>query len=246
MKRVLVLGATSAIAEATARLHALRGDALFLVGRNPARLAAVADDLAVRGAGRVEAFVADLNDLSHHVELLDAAETALGGPPDVALLAYGTLGTAVVLDRDPYAAVEVLNTNLVSPVALLTLLAARLEKAGRGTIVGVSSVAGDRGRGGNAVYGASKAGFTAFLSGLRARLWRGGVHVLTVKPGQVDTPMTAHMAKNRLFAPAGAVARGIVAAVDRQADVVYLPWFWRAVMLAVRALPERIFKQLRI
>ncbi|HZZ86363.1 MAG TPA: SDR family oxidoreductase [Anaeromyxobacteraceae bacterium] len=245
MKRVLVLGATSAIAEATARLHAERGDALFLVARNAARLSAVADDLAVRGAGRVEAFVADLNDLSHHAELLDAAEAALGGPPDVALLAYGTLGTPVLLDRDPDAAVELLNTNLVSPVALLTLVASRLERAGRGTIVGISSVAGERGRGGNAVYGASKAGFTAFLSGLRARLWRAGVHVLTVKPGLVDTPMTAHMVKGRLFAPAGAVAQGIVAAVDRQADVVYLPWFWRAVMFAVRALPERIFKQLR-
>ncbi len=245
MKRVLVLGATSAIAEATARLCAERGDALFLVARNPARLSAVADDLAVRGAARVDAFVADLDDLSHHAELLDAAEAALGGAPEVTLLAYGSLGTPVVLDRDPGAAVDLLNTNLVSPVAILTLLAGRLAREGRGSIVGISSVAGDRGRGGNAVYGASKAGLTAFLSGLRARLWRAGVHVLTVKPGFVDTPMTAHMAKGRLFAAPRAVGRGILAAVDRQADVVYLPWFWRLVLVAVRLLPERIFKQLR-
>ncbi|BDG09662.1 SDR family oxidoreductase [Anaeromyxobacter paludicola] len=245
MRRVLVLGATSAIAEATARVHAERGDALFLVARSPARLAAVADDLALRGAPKVEGFVADLNDLSHHRELLDAAEAALGGPPEVVLLAYGALGSPVVLDRDPYAAVEVLNTNLVSPVALLTLVAERLARAGRGTIVGISSVAGDRGRSGNAVYGASKAGLTAFLSGLRARLWRAGVHVLTVKPGFVDTPMTAHLAKGPLFAPPGAVAQGIVRAVDRKADEVYLPWFWRLVMFAVRHIPERIFKQLR-
>ena len=240
MSRILILGATSAIAQAAARVWAARKDELFLVARSEERLRAVVDDLRTRGA-RVHTAVQDLDDASLHAPLVEKAFAAFGGL-DLVLLAYGVLGDPAQTDQSPQAAAEVLRTNLVAPVQLLTLLAPRLQ-AGACLAV-ISSVAGDRGRARNGVYGASKAGLDAFLSALRQRLGRNGVRVLTIKPGFVDTPMTAGLPKSPLFASAAAVGEGIVRAVDRQREVVYLPGFWRLIMFAVRAVPERLFKRL--
>jgi decaprenylphospho-beta-D-erythro-pentofuranosid-2-ulose 2-reductase len=240
MERVLVLGATSAIAQQVARLYAARGASLFLVARNAERLAAVADDLRVRGAS-VETAVADLDDPTLHDGLFTRA-----APLEIVLLAHGVLGDPQRTARDAAAAEEVLRTNLLAPVSLLTRAAQRMEEQRSGCLVALSSVAGDRGRASNAVYGASKAGLTAFLSGLRNRLYRTGVRVVTVKPGFVDTPMTAHLPKNPLFASSERVARDLVRAVDRGRDVVYTPWWWRLVMLVVKLVPERIFKRLSL
>jgi short-subunit dehydrogenase len=232
---VAVLGATSAIAQAAARVWAERGVTLLLVGRDPAKLAAVADDLRTRGAV-VEVVVQDLN--TGHEALVAAL-----GAPDVVLLAQGILGDAQERDTNPDHAELVLRTNLVAPARLLTLLAPRLPKGG--CIAALSSVAGDRGRARVGVYGASKAGLDSLLSALRQRMQASGVRVLTLKPGFVDTPMTAALPHNALFASASEVGRGIVRAVDAGRDgVVYLPWWWRFVMLAVKALPERVFKRL--
>jgi short-subunit dehydrogenase len=224
--RILVLGATSAIAQAAARRWAARGDELLLVARNAGRLSAVADDLRTRG-GKVETMAQDLDDAALYAPLVERA-----GRLDVVLLAHGVLEA---LER-------VLRTNLVGPVQLLTLLAARLQKGA--CVAAISSVAGDRGRAKNGVYGASKAGLDAFLSALRQRLSKAGVRVLTLKPGFVDTPMTAAMPKSPLFTSAESVGRGLVRAVDRGSDVVYLPWWWRFIMLVTRSIPERIFKKL--
>jgi short-subunit dehydrogenase len=232
--RILVLGATSAIAQAAARIWAARGDELFLVARNPGRLSAVADDLRTRGA-KVETVAQDLDEAALYAPLVERA-----GRLDVVLLAHGVLGDAT--DTDPVAIGHVLRTNLVGPVQLLTLLAARLQKGA--CVAAISSVAGDRGRAKNGVYGASKAGLDAFLSALRQRLSKAGVRVLTLKPGFVDTPMTAAMPKSPLFTSAESVGRGLVRAVDRGSDVVYLPWWWRFIMLVTRSIPERIFKKL--
>ncbi len=240
MTRVLVLGATSAIAQQVARLYAARGAALFLVARNEERLAAVADDLRVRGAS-VDTAVADLDDPARHEDLL-----ARAAPLEVVFLAHGVLGDARETERSAEAAEAVLRTNLLGPVSLLTRAAQRLEAQRGGCIVALSSVAGDRGRASNAVYGASKAGLATFLSGLRNRLYRTGVRVVTVKPGLVDTPMTAHLRKNPLYSSPGRVARDVVRAVDRGRDVVYTPWWWRLVLFAVRLLPERVFKRLSL
>jgi decaprenylphospho-beta-D-erythro-pentofuranosid-2-ulose 2-reductase len=240
MRRVLVLGATSAIAQQVARLCAARGAELFLVARNQERLASVADDLRVRGAS-VETAVADLDDAGRHEDLL-----ARAAPLDVVLLAHGVLGDPSETGRSAEAAEAVLRTDLVGPVSLLTRAAQRLEAQGSGCIVALSSVAGDRGRGSNAVYGAAKAGLTAFLSGLRNRLAPAGVRVVTVKPGFVDTPMTGHLAKNPLYASPERVARDLLRAIDTGADVVYTPWWWRFVMLLVRLIPERLFKRLSL
>ena len=231
MTRVLVLGATSAIAQQLARAYAERGAALFLVARNEQRLSAVADDLRVRGA-QVQTAVADLDDPAAHEELLAGA-----APLEIVFLAYGVLGDA----RE-----TVLRSNLLRPISLLTRAATLLEAQRSGCIVALASVAGDRGRASNTVYGASKAGLAAFLSGLRNRLARSGVRVITVKPGLVDTPMTGHLSKNRLYTSPERVARDVIRAVDGRSDVVYTPWWWRWMMLVLRLIPEPVFKRLSL
>jgi short-subunit dehydrogenase len=240
--RILVLGATSGIAQHVARRLVAPGARFFLVARDPAKLEAVAGDLRVRGAA-VESALADLDDLSAHEALVARADAALGGM-DLAIAAQGVLGDPATYDRDGAAAARVLHANLVAPAALLTAVARTMAPRGAGCIVGLSSVAGDRGRRSNSVYGASKAGFTAFLSGLRSRLEPAGVQVLTVKPGPVDTAMSARFPKAPSFAPPDLVARDVVRAIRRGADVLYTPWRWRVIMAVVRAIPERIFKRL--
>jgi short-subunit dehydrogenase len=239
--KVLVLGATSAIAQAAARVWAARGAELFLVGRNGERLSAVADDLRTRG-GKALTLVQDLNDEEQHEALIENALRALGAI-DVVLVAQGLLGDAVERDENPAAAELILRTNLVAPVRLLTLLAPRMQPGA--CIAGISSTSGDRGRAQVGVYGASKAGLDSFLSALRQRLSRRGVRVLTIKPGFVHTPMTApRKNKHALYTTPGVIGRGIVRAVDRGREVVYLPWYWRVIMLVVRLIPETVFKRL--
>ncbi|MBM7113300.1 SDR family oxidoreductase [Archangium primigenium] len=245
MKKVLVLGATSAIAQATVRLLSARGVALYLVGRHAERLEAVARDARTRGASRVETEVLDLDDLSQHEALVARAEAALAGL-DGALLAHGILGDQAQAQGSYAETEKVLRTNFLSAVSLLTPLANRFESQRTGTLVVISSVAGDRGRQSNYVYGASKGALTVFLQGLRNRLAPAGVAVVTVKPGFVDTPMTAAVKKNPLFASPEAVARGLLRAVDAGRDEVYLPDFWRPIMFLIRGIPERVFKRLKL
>jgi len=240
MKRVVILGATSAIAQHVARLYAEQGASLFLVARNPDRLAAVAADATARGATQVETAVSDLDDFDGHPRLFDRAEAALG-PPDVVLVAHGVLGSR---EAGPEEAEAILRTDLVSPTSLLLHAARRMEERRGGTLAALSSVAGDRGRAANPVYGAAKAGLTGLLSALRQRLSPAGVSVLTVKPGFVDTPMTAHIPAMPFAVGPDRVAKDIVRAIERGADVVYTPPIWRLVMLVVRLLPERLFKKL--
>lgn len=244
LQRVAVFGATSAMAQETVRLLAGRGAELFLVGRDPAKLESVAADARVRGA-RVEVAAADLDETAGHAALLDRAVAALGHL-DAVLVAHGVLADSDACERDRGAAERVLVTDLLGPVMLCEEAAARLAARGAGTLVAISSVAGDRGRQSNYVYGAAKGGLSIYLAGLRNRLFKRGVHVVTVKPGFVDSPMTAHLPKNPLFAPPSAVAAAIVRAVERRRDVVYVPGFWRAIMWIIRHVPERIFKRLSL
>jgi short-subunit dehydrogenase len=245
MKKVLIIGATSAIAEATARILAARGADLYLVGRNQSRLAAVAADLAVRGSSRVSSEVLDANDLAGHEAMLARAEAFLGGY-DTVLIAHGTLSDQKACEASVDLALREINTNGLSVIALLTRVANRLAQQRVGTIAVISSVAGDRGRASNYVYGSAKALVTAFLSGLRQRLAKVGVNVVTIKPGFVDTPMTAAFPKGPLWARPEAVARGIVQAIDRRRSTVYLPGFWWPIMLVIRAIPERVFLRLSL
>jgi short-subunit dehydrogenase len=240
-----VLGATSGIAEACCRLWAERGDSLFLVARNAERLAAVEADMRTRGASYVGSAVADLDDTAAHADLLAHAINSLAGL-DVAFVALGVLGNQPEAERSFPHAAEILHTNFVAPVSLLTWLANYCAQRHAGTLAVLSSVAGDRGRKSNYVYGSSKAGLSAFLGGLRNRIDREGVRVVTIKPGPVKTAMTAGMKGSEKFADVEAVAATMVKCIDLGRDVVYVPGIWRMIMAIVRAVPERIFKKLNL
>jgi decaprenylphospho-beta-D-erythro-pentofuranosid-2-ulose 2-reductase len=242
---ILALGATSAIAEATLRLFAVRGARFFLVARNPDKLNAVASDLLTRGAASVATHVMDLDDTPAHPAMLaDAAENL--GTIELALLAHGILGDQQEAEASYSATETVLGTNFMAPVSLITWLANYFEASHQGTLAVISSVAGDRGRKSNYVYGASKGALNIFLDGVRNRIDRSGVHVLTIKPGFVATPMTAHLPQNALFATPAKVADGIFKAVKQRKDVVYVPAFWALIMLILRTIPRRIFKKLNV
>ena len=243
--RVLIIGATSAIASETARIYADGGARLFLTGRNDAKLASVADDLRVRGAAEVHTAVLDVAQIPRHVQVIDSATSTLGGL-DVALIAHGTLPDQSACQKQVVDTVDALHVNFTATVALLTVLANYFEAQHRGCMAVITSVAGDRGRQSNYVYGAAKGGVDRFLQGLRNRLHASGVTVVTIKPGFVDTPMTAAVKKSPLFASARRVARGIHRAIEHRRDVVYIPWFWRPVMMVIRGLPERLFKRLHL
>ena len=245
MLKVMIVGATSAIAEATARHYAARGASLYLVARDAERLDVMTGDLKVRGAPQVHTALCDFGAPFDAVALVDTASAALDGV-DVVLIAHGVLPDQAVCEQNITALRAAFEINTLSSLALLTALANRMQAQAHGSIAVIGSVAGDRGRQSNYVYGASKAALEVFLSGLRNRLARHGVAVLTVKPGFVDTPMTAAFKKGPLWATPDAVARGIVAAIDKRRDVVYLPWFWYGIMTIIRAIPERLFKRLSL
>jgi decaprenylphospho-beta-D-erythro-pentofuranosid-2-ulose 2-reductase len=246
MRKILIIGATSAIAEACARLFAARGDALFLVARDAAHLQTIAADLGVRGAVRAAHATLDVTDFSAHQSIVDQAERELGGI-DTVLIAHGTLSDQSQCQTSVDALRREFDINALSTMSLLTTLANTFEARKRGTLAVISSVAGDRGRQSNYVYGCAKAAMSAFLSGLRQRLAKVDVDVLTIKPGFVDTPMTAAIAnKGALWAKPDQIAAGIVRAIDRRRSVVYLPWFWAPIMLVIRHIPESIFKRLKL
>ena len=245
MLKVLIIGASSAIAEATARCYAQRGARLFLVARSAERLADIAADLRVRGAADVGHACLDVNDLAAHAAVLAQAYQWLDGI-DVALIAHGTLPDQNACEMSVATALAEFATNGSSTIALMTALAPRMEAQRRGVLAVISSVAGDRGRQSNYLYGAAKAAVSTFASGLRQRLAKVGVSVLTIKPGFVDTPMTRDFRKGALWAKPDAIARGIVRAADRGRSVVYLPGFWLPIMLIIRHIPEFIFKRIKL
>lgn len=174
------------------------------------------------------------------------AQRALGGL-DVLLVAHGSLPDQKACERSVHVTLDELHTNALSVISLVTLAANLFQTAGHGTIAVISSVAGDRGRQSNYIYGTAKGMVSLFLEGLRNRLSRSGVRVVTIKPGFVDTPMTAHLEKKGpLWAQPQAIARGIARAVNGQRDVVYLPGIWRWIMLIIRHIPEPIFKRMSL
>jgi short-subunit dehydrogenase len=246
MRRVVLIGATSAIAQEVGRLYAEQHAQMFLVGRTAEKLEAVAADLTVRGASVVGTICWDARDWVQAADIIARARQALG-VLEVVLIAYGNLPRQEELWHQPEQSVEQFQLNATSVVALLSALVPVLQAQRCGTVGVISSVAGERGRARMAVYGAAKAAVTAFCAGVRGYLHPCGVKVITIKPGYVDTPMTAHLPKNFLFASARAVGRRIYQALERGApDILYVPWWWRPIMTFVRLIPERLFKRLRI
>lgn len=243
MRRILVAGATSAIAQEAARRFAADGDAFLLAGRNGEKLQAVADDLRARGARQVETAEVDLLDLERSPALVEQARDKLGGL-DVVLIAQGSLPDQAACEADVAMALGVLELNAASVIALLIPAAALLEERGGGCLAVVSSMAAVRGRRSNYVYGAAKAAVSTFLEGLRGRMAAAGVHVVDVRPGFVETPMTAHLTKNPLFASAARVGECVYRGICRGEDVVYAPWFWRWIALVIQFIPRPLFKKL--
>ena len=245
MRKFFIFGATSAMAEAAARRFAAEGDGFFLVARDGGKLQAVAADLRVRGAAQVATAIADAGEFDRHLPLVEEAYRQLGGL-DTVLIAHGTLADQKACEQSFETTRMQFEINALGVISLLTHLANRFEQQGFGTISVVSSVAGDRGRQSNYVYGAAKAAVSIFLQGLRNRLHRAGVHVLTIKPGFVDTPMTAGFRKGFLWVKPQSVADGIYAAIRKKKNVVYLPWFWSPILWLIRIVPEAVFKRLRL
>jgi len=239
---VVVLGATSAIAEATARRYAAEHAALVLVGRNAERLAAMAADLTARGAASVDVHVADLAEAASPAD--DLAGWLAGRPADAILVAYGVLGDQARAEADTAYAQDLLTIDFASAAAWCLAAANLLEAQQAGTLVVVGSVAGDRGRQSNYVYGAAKAGLGVLVQGVahRLSLRGGGARAVLVKPGFVDTPMTDHLVKGGpLWASPASVARTIRVAARGGPPVLYAPGWWRWAMLVIRLLPAPIF-----
>jgi hypothetical protein len=245
LKKILIIGATSCIAENCARLWAARGEHIFLVGRNQEQLKTIQNDLKVRGASKVGVYTMDANDHRAHEKMLDKAEIELEGI-DTVLIAYGTLSDQKSCEQSLELSFKEINTNALSVIALLTILANRLEVKSNGTIAIISSVAGDRGRSSNYVYGSAKAMITTFASGLRQRLHKSNISVLTIKPGFIDTPMTKEYQKGLLWAKPSVVAKTIVRAIDNRESEIYVPFFWRFIMITIKLLPNYIFNRLSL
>lgn len=243
---VLIFGATSAIAQAVARLYAPTGARFFLVARDQERLRTVAADLRARGATQTDVAAADLADVSRHTDLIAQAKNALG-TFDRVLVAHGTLSNQQACEAGADTMLREIGINFLSAASLLTDVANVMERQRAGSIAVIGSVAGDRGRQSNYVYGSAKAGLGAFVEGLRHRMTRHGVNVTLVKPGFVDTPMTAGLAKGGpLWATPEKVAKDIKNAMEGGTAVLYTPWFWRWIMTIIRSVPDAIFRRTRL
>ena len=244
MKRIVILGATSGIALEVQHQLARRGCELLLVARSPQRLAELRTDLAARGAEQVLTYSADLASIQQHAAIFEFARHTFPGF-DTVLLAYGSMHNQKDSESSVDALLEELQVNFVSATAILTLFAADLERRRTGCLAAITSVAGDRGRRSNYVYGSAKGALSLFLQGLRSRLHSAGVRVITIKPGPVQTPMTDHLPNSARFTDPEQVARDIVRALERRSpDVLYTPRIWRYIMTAVQQVPETIFKRL--
>jgi short-subunit dehydrogenase len=245
MQHILIIGATSAIAVATARLYAQRGDHLHLMARDARRLEQLAADLRVRGATEVTTAPFDALATATHEETIAAVFEQLPSV-DVALLAHGSLPDQAACEQNAELALREIQVNAVGTVSVLGALANRMATQGSGCIAVITSVAGDRGRQSNYIYGASKAMVSTYLQGLRNRLFSHGVQVLDIRPGFVDTPMTADFDKGLLWAQPDAIARAIVKGVEKGRGLIYTPFFWRYILWVIRMIPEPLFKRMKL
>lgn len=245
MQKILIIGATSSIAEACAKRFAAQGHSLFLLARNTERLESLAQDLRVRGAKTVYCAAFEANALDSHQALLEQVKTELNGL-DRVLIAHGTLSDQQACEQSVELTLQQLQTNALSVIALLTVLAGHFEAQRHGCIAVIGSVAGDRGRQSNYIYGTAKGALSIFLQGLRNRLQKSDVQVLTIKPGFVDTPMTASFPKGPLWASPEKVALDIDKAIEKKKDVLYTPGFWTLIMFVIRSVPETLFKRLSL
>lgn len=244
--RLVVFGATSAVAEQVSRLYAQDNARILLLGRKEQVLKDMCADLLIRGAVKAEYLVSDLSETDKHDDLFEEILQSID-EPNVFLFANGTLPDQTICEKDPKLALEAIQQNALCQISLLTLAANYLESRGSGTIAAISSVAGDRGRMSNYVYGSAKAMLSKFLQGLRHRLSSKNVNVLDIKPGFIDTPMTAHIEpKGALWATPEKVAADIKKAIEKNKSTIYTPWFWFPIMSIIRSVPNFIFHKTKL
>lgn len=242
---VLIAGATSAIARALAARLAAEGATLYLAGRDAAEIQRIAADLDVRYQASVSWGRFEAEDYSTHAVVVDEAIRTMGRLDGV-VVSVGQLGEQPEAEADFEHAQRIIHSNYTGAASLLAHAANHLEAQRHGFIVGISSVAGDRGRQSNYVYGSAKGALSLFLQGLRNRLHGSDVHVLTVKPGFVDTKMTFGKPNLFLVARPQQVASDILNALNKKKAVLYTPWFWRWIMVLIRTIPEPLFKRLSL
>jgi short-subunit dehydrogenase len=240
----VVLGASSAIARAFAREAAGRGAAIILAGRDMDDMRRSAADITATTGREAAVLAFDALAFGSHAAFA-AGLDAVAGVLNVAVL-FGVMPEQQAMDADPALARFCIDSGFTGAVSILQHIAPLLERRRAGCVIGVGSVAGDRGRLKNYVYGSAKAGLHTYLAGLRNRLGRSGVHVLTVKPGFVDTAMTFGLPGLFLVAQPEAIARRCLDAVAKRRDIIYAPWFWFVIMTIIRAVPERVFKRLSV
>ncbi len=245
---MVLVGASSAVAVSLARRLATRGWSLHLLGRDSWRLEELAADLRVRGATSVSCGEFDAADVMGIPDVFAAAVAALPGSLDGVIVCHGLLPDEAGRLPDAAEIRATIDVNFTSVAVFLSLAAEVLAARRRGFLAAISSVAGDRGRQSNFCYGSAKAGLTAWLSGLRNRLHAAGIRVLTIKPGVIDSPMTAGLAvgPKALMTTPDVVAADIERSILRGRDVIYTPWFWRPIMAIIRAIPEPVFKRLKL
>lgn len=240
---VLILGAKSAIARALAHRYAKAGFSLYLAARKPEQVEADATDLALRYKVSAEAVAFDALDFDSFPGFWEG----LAVKPEVVIWVIGVLFEQKDAEQDVKLALTTIQANFTGAALFLNLVGNEMEKAGKGSIIGISSVAGDRGRASNYFYGSAKAGFSTFLDGLRNRLYKAGVHVVTVKPGFVYTKMTEGMdLPGRLTAKPEQVAKAVFKAWKKKKNTIYTKWMWRWVMWIIRNIPEWQFKKMKL
>ncbi|MCB0329921.1 MAG: SDR family oxidoreductase [Bdellovibrionales bacterium] len=242
---VLIFGATSRIAEFVARRFAEEGKALTLVARSREKLDVLEGDLTARGASAVSTFQVDLGDVSQVEKFLNEQQN-FEDDIETVVIAHGFLPDQEAIQNNWDEVASAYEVNLLTPLLIATRVATWFEKQGRGTLAVITSVAGDRGRKSNYVYGAAKGGLSLYLQGIRNRFGKTPIRIIDIRPGFVDTPMTAHLKKGPLFASAESVGDGIVRAIHSGKDIVYLPWFWRFILMIIKLIPEQIFKRLSL
>ena len=242
---VLILGATSRIAQSIAAEHAKDGDSVLLAARDRDEVKIIASDIQIRHSTRVLIGDFEATDFASHARFIADAIEALGSI-DTAYVVFGAMGEQAASEKDFSAARTILDVNFTGAVSISEALAGYMEERGQGVIVGVSSVAGDRGRQSNYFYGAAKGGYSLYLQGLRGRMARSGVHVMTAKLGFIDTPMTFGLKTKIPIASPEATARALKKAASKGKNTLYYPWFWRQVMFLIKGIPERMFKKLKV
>jgi decaprenylphospho-beta-D-erythro-pentofuranosid-2-ulose 2-reductase len=243
MPTALILGASSDIAVAIARKFANGGYDIQLAARNPSKLNALQSDLTIRYGIRATVHAFDAEQPAQHPAFFDT----LAPKPDVTICVFGYLGAQQQAESDWKECERIIMVNYTGAVSILNIVAEHYASTGKGTITGISSVAGERGRMSNYFYGSAKAGFTAYLSGLRNRLYHKGAHVLTVQPGFVYTRMTEGMPLPKpLTATPELVATAVYDATLKKKNVIFVKWMWRWIMLIIRNIPESVFKKMKL